>query len=232
MGKFDSVRISIPKFTETLPSNGKKIQYTPFRVGDEKTLLIAGQSEDAIEMLRALKSIVSNCVDFPIEDMEQYDIEYMFLKLRAKSVGETSEVGVACVECGKYNNIPIDLETVVVNKNEKHTNMIKISDDLAFEMKDIDPEETIHLNLDNPEDIIRMVSISIKRVYSDEDVIDVEPTDRDDIKTLVEEMTVNQFEILQEYFRTKPKLVKDISFKCGACGYENEQRLEGLSSFF
>ena len=232
MGKFDSIRISIPKFTETLPSNGKKIQYTPFRVGDEKTLLIASQSQDPIEMLNALKNIVSNCVDYPIQEMEQYDIEYMFLKLRAKSVGETSDVGVACISCNEYNNIPIDLEAVVVDKQPNHTNTIKFSDDLAFEMTDADPVSLTALNLDNPEDVIKLVTSSIKKIYNYDEVIDVDPSDEEDLRSLVESMTSSQFEMLQEYFRTKPKLVKDISFTCGACGYENEQRLEGLSSFF
>lgn len=232
MGKFDGIKISVPKFAEKLPSTGKKVTFTPFRVGDEKTLLIASQSNDPIEMLHALKSIVKNCVDHPIEDMEQYDIEYLFLKLRAKSVGETSDIGVACVSCQEYNTITVNLDAVVVDKKPEHKSMIKISDDIAFEMKQSDPEKLAVLDLTDPEDLFNMVCLSVKTIFSGEDAIEVEPTDFDEVKELVESMTATQFEAIQEYFRTMPKLSKPIEFTCGACGEENKQVLEGLSSFF
>lgn len=232
MGKLSGIKITTPTYTEKLPSNGKKINFTPFRVGDEKTLLIASQSKNPIEMLNALKSIVDNCVDYPVADMEPYDIEYMFLKLRAKSVGETSEIGVACNECKTYNKITVDLEAVVVEKPEKHTNMIKISDSLAFEMKQADAEVEAGINRNDPEDLIRLVCLSIKRVYSGEDVLDIEPTDYEELKEIVESLTTPQFEKIQEFFRTIPKLSKKIEFECGSCGHQNKQVLEGLSSFF
>lgn len=232
MGKFDGIKISVPKFTAKLPSTNKKVNFTPFRVGDEKTLLIASQSDNPVEMLHALKSIVENCVDYPIDDMEQYDIEFMFLQLRAKSVGETSDVGVSCLECQAFNQLTVNLDTVLVDKPANHTNIIKISDEIAMEMKQSDPEAAASLDLSNPDDLFRLVCLSTKTVYSGEDAIEVEPTDHDDLKELLESMTADQFDTIQEYFRTMPKLSKPISFTCGSCGHENEQVLEGLSSFF
>lgn len=233
MGQLGNIKISTPTFAEKLPSTGKKITISPFRVGDEKTLLIASQSDDPKEMLRALKSIVDNCTEgVPLEDMTPYDIEYLFLKLRAKSVGETSDIGVACVECDSFNKITVDLDAVIVQKNKEHKEIVKITEDLAFKMKAVDPEEIADLDVSDPDDLIQVVLVSVKQVFTGEEAIDVEPSDYDELRTLIESMTSSQFEKVQDYFNTMPKLVKDIEFTCGECGHENKQRLEGLSSFF
>lgn len=232
MSKLGEIKISIPTFSDKLPSNNKKVKITPFRVADEKTLLIASQSQNSIEMLNALKSIVSNCSDYPIEKMTSYDIEYLFLKIRAKSVGETADIGVACTQCEEYNKITVDLEAVVVDKPDNHTNIIKIADNLVFEMKEADLEEAAKIDFSDPDDLLRLISMSISKIYYDEDIIEVDYTDYDDLKKLIEDMTADQFELFQEYFRTSPKLSKPIDFVCGSCGHENKQVLEGLSSFF
>ena len=233
MGQLGNIKISSPTFGEKLPSTGEKITITPFRVGDEKTLLIASQSEDNMEMLRALKTIVGNCTQgVSIKDMTPYDVEYLFLKLRARSVGETSDIGVACVECEAFNQITVDLSAVVVEKKKEHKEIIKITDNLAFKMKALEPELIVDLDMNNPDDLIKMVMISVSQVFSGEEVIDVEPSDHEELKELIESMTSTQFEMLQDFFNTLPKLVKDIEFTCGSCGHENKQRLEGLSSFF
>jgi len=233
MGQLGNIKISTPTYSETLPSSGAKIRYTPFRVGDEKTLLLAGQSDDRKEMLKALKTIVGNCVSgVDIQDMENYDIEYMFLRLRAVSVGETSDIGVACVSCETYNTITVDLDAVIVEKQPNHTDLVKITDELAFRMKSVDPEEISDLDLSDPSDSIEIVARSVKQVYHGEEVIDVESNDIEDLKQLLESMTTSQYELLQEYFRTAPKLSKKIDFVCGECGHENVQTLEGLASFF
>ena len=233
MGQLGNIKISIPTFSEILPSTGKKIKFSPFRVGDEKTLLIASQSEDRKDMLRALKSIVGNCVTgATVDEMETYDIEYLFLKLRAKSVGETSDIGVSCTNCEEYNSITVDLEAVIVEKQKNHTDIVKINDDLGFKMKTVDLEEIDGLDLYDPEDSIEIVVRSVKQVFNGEEVIDVEPADFGELKELIESMTSDQYSLMQEYFRTSPKLSKKIDFVCGSCGHENEQTLEGLSSFF
>ena len=233
MGQLGNIKISTPTYSEKLPSSGAKIRYTPFRVGDEKTLLIAGQSEDKKEMLRALKTIVGNCVQgAEVEDMENYDIEFLFLKLRAVSVGETSDVGIACDECDAYNSITVDLDAVIVEKQKNHTDVVKINDELGFKMRGINAEEVSDLDIYDPDHSIEIVARSIKQVFTGEETIDVEPSDLDDLKNLIESMTTDQYEMLQEYFRTAPKLSKKIEFTCGQCGHENTKVLEGLSSFF
>ena len=228
-----NIKLSQPTYEETVPSTGKKVKMTPFRVGDEKTLLIASQSNSMKEMNNALRSVVSNCVKgVSVEELEQYDLEYLFLKLRAKSVGETSKIAVPCESCGSMNEITVNLETVIVEKKKDHKSLIKIEDTLGFEMRmpDVDALDAIDFN--NPSDVIKLVAASIKTVYSGDEAIEVEESDKEDLVALIESMTTDQFERLQEYFTTIPKLTKEIEFVCGSCSHDNNQILEGLASFF
>ena len=227
------IKLSKPTYEDKIPSTGKKVKLTPFRVGDEKTLLIAAQSESMKQMNIAMKAVIKNCVEgVDVDEVEQYDLEYLFLKLRAKSVGEFSTIGVGCTECSTMNQIKVDLETVVVEQKENHSDLIKIEDNLAFKMRIPDTNEIDNLNLADPEQMLDVIAMSVKTVYNGDEAIDLDPSDKDDMKALIETMTSNQFEKLQAFFDTMPKLTKKIEFTCGSCGHENKQTLEGLASFF
>ena len=233
MSSLKGIKLSKPEYDDKIPSTGDRVKLTPFRVGDEKTLLIAAQSQSVKQMNIAMRSIIKNCVSgCNVEDLPQSDLEYLFLKLRAKSVGEFSTIGVSCTECSTMNQIEVDLEKVEVEKSDRHTDIVKIEDNLAFKMKLPDAENLDDADLNNPEHMMNLIALSVEVVYNGDESITVDPTDRDEMKKLIEDMTAKQFEKVQDFFETMPKLTKKIEFTCGSCGAENKQKLQGLSSFF
>lgn len=231
MSNLSSIKISQIKYDDILPSSGDKIKLTPFRVGDEKVLLEASESKDFDHIYGAIKSVVSNCVEgIDVDKIETYDLEYLFLRLRTKSVGETSTIGVACIECESMNKIQINLDDVKVVKDDRHSPRVKIQDDLMFEMKF--PKEQLAAEVSNATDaMLEIVVASITRVYHGEEVIDVDPTDRADLRKLIESMSKDQFAKIQEFFDTMPKLSKTIEFTCGSCAKEQKTKLEGIQTF-
>lgn len=232
MGQLGNIKIAQIKYNDVLPSTGEKIKITPFRVGDEKVLLEASSSEDFSHIYDAVKQVVSNCVEgINIDEIETYDLEYLFLRLRVKSVGESSKIGIKCEKCEASNELDIDLDSIGVIKDERHTSKIKIQDDLMFEMKF--PKNSVIGNdvQSFPEMMLQIILMSIVRVYHGEEVIDVDPSDHDDLKELLESMNQDQFSKVQEFFETMPKLAKEVSFVCGSCNEENKIKLEGLQTF-
>jgi len=227
------IKISVPEYADIVPSLKKPVKLTPFRVGDEKTLLIASGSNDTLEMANAMKQVIGNCVKgAKVEDMTSYDLEYLFLKLRAKSVGEISTVGLACEECSEYNQIDIELSTIEVVFNERHSETIKIEDTLAFKMRYPEPEDIVGLNLEDPNSVLEAMLRCIKEVYTQEEQITITPSDYDDLRALVSSMTSVQFEKIKAFFDTMPKVSKKVEFTCGSCGHENKTVLEGIANFF
>ena len=234
MGQLSGIKISAPTYSEVVPSTKQKVKLTPFRVGDEKTLMIAAQSKNSKQMVTALKKVISNCVEsVNVNELAPFDLEYLFIKLRAVSVGETANIGVKCEACEEVNPITVDLSKVKVHETPGHTNMIKISKELVFEMRYPDLDK---INTDfDPNDIDQVFQIvvdSIKKVYHNEDVIEVGPGDKKDMIELLESFSSKQFAGVQEFFEKAPKMKEHISFDCKKCNTHNKQTLEGLASFF
>lgn len=228
-----NIKLSVPLFDEIIPSTGAKVKMRAYRVADEKTLLIAADSNSSKQMVDALKSIIGNCVqDIDVQTLTPYDIEYLFLKIRALSVGEISEVGIPCEQCGIHNEISVDLSTVTVKKFKDHTDLVKIESGLAFRMQSPAAEDMVELDLTQPGILIDIVVNSVKEVFTDEEQIEISFGDRDDLRTLVESMSTAQFEKLKVFFETMPRVRKEVDFTCGSCGFENKTMLEGLQSFF
>ena len=233
MPSLKDIKLSAPTYADKIPSTGQKVEITPFRVGDEKTLLIASQSDNSKEMQTALEQVIANCVKgVEVENLTSYDIEYLFLRLRAKSVGETSELLIGCKECGEDNKMSIDISTVEVQFNENHSEIVKIDGTLGFKMKSPDFEMIDQLDLQDPNSVFNIIVESVDEVYSGEEVFKIDLSDKDDVKNLIESMTKEQFEKMSQYFETLPKLSKEVQFTCGSCEHENTVKLEGLASFF
>ena len=233
MGALSSIKLTTPTYEDKIPSTKAKVKIRPFRVGDEKTLLVASQSEDLRQMSNALKSIVKNCVEpVDINELTSYDIEYLFLKIRSKSVGETSNIGILCSVCDVANEIKVDLESVTVDIPKDHSHFVKIEETIAFGMKDPDIDEILNNDLENPESFGKIIVSAVKTVYHGEEVIEITDNDKEELEELIDNMTSEQFQKIRDYFETMPRLRKKIEFECGSCGHFNEQILEGLSSFF
>ena len=234
MGQLSGIKISAPTYSDVVPSTKQKVKLTPFRVGDEKTLMIAAQSKNTRQMIGALKKVLVNCVDpIDIDEIAPFDMEYLFIKLRAISVGETANVGVKCSSCEEINPVSIDLSKVKVHETPGHTNLIKISKELAFEMRypDMDLIDE-NFNQNDIEQIFELVASSVKKVYHNEDVIEIGLEDRKDLIEMLDGLSTKQFAGVQEFFATAPKMKETVTFNCKSCKTHNEQTLEGLSSFF
>lgn len=228
-----NIKLSVPTFDVDIPSTGNVLKMRAMRVADEKTLLIAADSNNPKQMVDALKSVISNCVEgVEVETLAPYDIEYLFMKIRSVSVGEISEVGIPCEECTIHNEIKVDLSTVEVKRFKDHEDLIKIESGLAFKMKYPAAEDLVSLDLSEPGSMIDVVVNSVKEVYTEEEQIEIGYGDKEDLKELIGSMTSDQFSKLKYFFDTMPRVRKEVKFTCGNCGHENETVLEGLQSFF
>jgi hypothetical protein len=230
-------KIAAPKFALELPSNGKRILFRPFLVKEEKVLLMAAQSEDSLAMIDAVKDVIASCCeDVDVTKLPYFDLEYLFLNIRAKSVGEIVKLeyrhsggkNYKGETCEVVTPIDINLEQVKVEKNPDHTNKIKLDDRLGLELRY--PTVNDVRQIGEGADEIRMLAKCILSVYDDENVY--EPDNIDDATQFIESLNNVQFAKIMEFINTMPKLRHTFSYKCKGCGQEDTVTLEGMSDFF
>lgn len=231
-------KVAIPKFSVTLPSTGEKVSFRPFLVKEEKVLLMAAQAGEESAMIDAVSDVVVACVFDKIDTtkLPYFDIEYLFLNIRAKSVGEiikmeyrhNGAVNYKGHPCEAVTPVDINLENVKVEKLEGHTTKIMLDDKMGIEMKY--PTISSINAVAQGEDEIRMLASCIKCVYDNDNVYD--PDDIEDSVQFIEGLNSKQFEKITEFFNTMPKLRHKFSYKCAGCGQEDLVELEGLSDFF
>ena len=232
MSALSGIKISTPSKKDKIPSSGKSVELTPFRVGDEKVLLLASESKDSGEILLAIKNVIANCSKgIDVEQLASFDIEYLFLKLRAISVGETAKIGLKCTNCETSNIVSVDLSKVKVEKSKDHKSLIKISDELGFEMKYPDLDVAVTMT-DDADSIMNVICNSVKVVYWGDEVIEITEDEMEDLEGILNQLTSAQFKDIQQFFLTMPKLKENIDFTCTHCKEENKTVLEGMQSFF
>ena len=232
MSQLKNINISTPTYREIIPSSKKEISIKPFKVKDEKILLMAAESKDDKQMVDSLKKVVENCTEgVEVDKLASYDIEYLFIKIRSKSVGEIAEIGVKCNNCDTQNSVKVDLGEIVVNTENERVKNIKVNDELIFEMREpnIDDVATPTKDADG---VVKFLSRCVNKVYYGEDVIDVSPVEYDDVSNILLQLTSSQFQPFQNYINSMPKVTKEISFTCTHCGNVQNNKLEGLSDFF
>lgn len=230
--------LATPTYELTVPSTKQKVKFRPFLVKEEKALLIAQQSEDDKTMLNTLKDIISTCTfeKLNADSLALFDIEYIFTQLRAKSVGEVSELVFNCLECNDPKakmNVNIDLTKLEVTKNENHTSKIKLFDDVGIQMK-YPSFKSLHKlkNLNDTDAIFEVVFDCIDYIYDAENVYPAAEQSREDLEKFIDNLTQDQFKKIKDFFETMPKLKHEIDFKCPVCGYAHHHVIEGLENFF
>ena len=226
--------IATPIYTLTLPSTKKKIKYRPFLVKEQKLLILAMENEDQEQILDAITNTIQTCLltKMDVKDMALFDIEYLFMQIRARSISEEVEMKVTCQDDGETTvDIKFMVDDIKVNFPKGHTNVIKLTDDLTVEMKypDIDYFTKINFMEETPDEY-ELVAKCIKRVYVGED--DFTSDSLDESKAWVEGLTNNQFEKIQSFFETMPTLRHVLKVKNPKTKVVNEVVLEGLSDFF
>lgn len=232
MSQLKNIKLATPTYKEIIPSTKKEVTISPFKVGDEKVLLIASESKDVVQMVSSLKTVINNCVEGEVvENLSSFDVEYLFLKIRAVSVGETANLMLACKECETANEFSVDLSALEVRGIEDFNKNVKLTDDLAFEMSTPDIE-TLAKADSSPESIINFVAANVKNVFYGEETIEVTPDQVEDVVDIINQLTAAQFSDLQKYILSIPKVSYDVEFDCKHCEAKNQNTLEGLSDFF
>ena len=234
-------KIATPTYELVIPSTGKKIKYRPFLVKEEKVLVIAMESEDLSQIVNAVKDVIKSCIitrGVKVEELSTFDIEYLFLNIRGKSVGEEIEVNVYCPDDGETQvPVTIDLDDINVIKNDEHTNKIKLDENLMMEMRYPSLDEFIKNNFDfkseNAMDqSFNLIASCINNIFSDEEVWAAEDCTKKEIKEFLEQMNSAQFKDIEKFFETMPKLSHKIKVTNPKTKVESEVVLEGLASFF
>jgi len=226
--------IATPIYTLTLPSTKKKIKYRPFLVKEQKLLILAMENEDQEQILDAITNTIQTCLltKIDVKDMALFDIEYLFMQIRARSISEEVEMKVTCQDDGETTvDIKFMVDDIKVQFPKGHTNIIKLTDDLTVEMKypDIDYFTKVNFMEQTPDEY-ELVAKCIKRVYVGED--DYTSDSLEESKAWVEGLTNQQFEKIQQFFETMPTLRHVLKVKNPKTKVVNEVVLEGLSDFF
>ena len=226
--------IATPVYTLTVPSTKKRVKYRPFLVKEQKLLILALENDDQEQILDAITKTIQNCLHtkIKVEDMALFDIEYLFLQIRARSISEEIEMKVTCADDGETTiDVKFLVDDVKVNFPKGHTNIIKLDDDLTVEMKYPDLEYFTKVNFIGEEpDAYELVAKCIKRVYVGED--DYTADSVEESKKWVEGLTNAQFDKIQAFFETMPSLRHVLKVKNPKTKVANEVVLEGLSDFF
>ena len=234
-------KIATPTYELTLPSTGKPIQYRPFLVKEEKLLVLALESEDMKQITTAIKSVIKGCIQtkgIKVETLPTFDIEYLFLNIRGKSVGEEVEVNLVAPDDGVTEvKVTIGLDEIQVKKNDDHTRQIKLDDTLMMEMKYPSLDQFISNNFDfneknQLEQSFDLIASCVDKVYSEEEVWAAADCTKKEIKDFLEQMNSTQFKEIETFFETMPKLSHTVKFVNPNTKKENEVLLEGLASFF
>ncbi len=234
--------ISTPTYELVLPSSGKKIKYRPFLVKEEKILIMALESEDTKQITTAIKTVLSQCIlsrGIKIDKLSTFDIEYLFLNVRAKSVGETVEVNVTCPDDGKTQvQMEIDIDAIKVQKDPKHTNIIKLDDSLSVQMNYPSLNQFIETNFDTGaktsqvDQSLEVIMACIQQIYNEEESWDASEYSKKELKEFVESMNSKQFKQIESFFETMPKLSHKVKVTNPETKVQSDVVIEGLASFF
>ena len=234
-------KIATPTYELELPSTGQSIKYRPFLVKEEKVLVIALESEDNKQITTAIKAVLKSCIltkGVKVESLPTFDIEYLFLNIRGKSVGEELEVNVICPDDNETQvPVTINLDEIEVQKDENHSNKIKIDDSIMMELKYPSLDQFIKNNFDfNDKNAMdqsfELIASCIDKVYTEDEVWATADCTKKEVKEFLESMNSQQFKEIEAFFETMPKLSHTINVTNPNTKVESEVTLEGLASFF
>lgn len=227
--------LDIPTYELTIPSTNKKVKFRPFLVKEHKSLLMM-TNESSEEISRVAKEIVDVCTfnKLKIESLPSFDIEYMFAKIRAKSIGEKVSLVITCRNC--ENKIPykLNLDELQIKRNENHSPKIMINKNVGVEMRYPTHNINLYTLIDEGLDkYFEEIQNCIAAIYTtDGKYLDIDPADKEELSDFVSSMTSEQFAKIEEFFLTMPKLSHDIEVTCDSCSTINTATVEGLSNFF
>ena len=234
-------KIATPTYELELPSTGETIQYRPFLVKEEKVLVIALESEDTKQITTAIKTVIKNCIKtkgIKVDTLPTFDIEYLFLNIRGKSVGEEIEVNIICPDDGETEvPVTIDIDSIQVQKNDEHTNKIQLDDEIMMVMKYPSLDQFIKNNFDfNDKNVMdqsfELIASCIDKIYTADEVWTAADCTKKEIRDFLEQMNSSQFKEIENFYTTMPKLSHTLEITNPKTKVTSEVVLEGLASFF
>ena len=233
-------KISTPTYELVLPSNNKKVKYRPFLVREEKILILALESNDSKHVSDAIVDILTSCIltkNIDVTTLPTFDIEYLFLNVRSKSVGETVEVNVTCPDDGVTAvEMAVNIDSIKVKKTKGHNSIIKLDDKYSMKLKYPSMKQFIENNFDveetNVNQSLSMLSGCIDMVYDEEESWDADECTQEELDGFIDQLNTKQFKEVEKFFDSMPKLSHKIKVKNPQTGVESDVVLEGLAAFF
>ena len=233
--------IATPTYELELPSTGKTIKYRPFLVKDEKLLVLALESEDNKQISTAIQAVLKSCIKsrgVKVEQLPTFDIEYLFLHIRGKSVGEEIEVNLICPDDNKTSvPVTINIDDIAVQKSKDHNKQIKFHKNLMMELKYPSLEQFVKNNFDfeggsQVDQSFEVIAGCIDKIYTEEEVWSTSDCTKKEVKNFLEQMSSKQFKEIEKFFETMPKLSHEVEITNPNTKVKSTVVLEGLSSFF
>jgi len=235
-------KIAVPLFKLIVPSTGEEITYRPFLVKEEKLLMIAKEAEDEESIITTTMQILESCTnnEVDISKLAHFDIEYLFLNIRAKSVGEEIElrykhsegVNREGVECKTVTPVSINIEEVKVTTQEGHDKKIMLTDNVGIQMKYPKPSTFVKLLDSQTENIVEVIVDCIDYLFDEEQIYDETTTTKDEMIEFIESLSQEQLIKINDFFDTMPQLQHEVEYECMGCGQKDKIVLRGLSDFF
>ena len=229
-------KLATPTYELEIPSSKDKLTYRPFLVKEEKILLLANESEEESETINAIKQIINNCTfeKLNVDSLALFDLEYIFLRIRAKSVGEIVSLKLLCSDDNEtYADVSLDLEEVNVDFPVNHTNKIELTDTVGILMR-YPKFSLVKLSTDGSETeyIFKMIKECIDQIYDGDMIHERTDFNEQELDEFLESLSSEHFKLLQEFFETMPKLKHEVKFKNPKTKKQNKMTLEGMQSFF
>jgi hypothetical protein len=229
---------NIMMYELTVPSTGQVVKFRPFTVKEEKLLLIAQQSDEVKTMVQTLREIITGCTEgkLDVTKLAVFDLEYIMVTLRSKSVGETIRLQFECDEDANHEPIVVDLDTTKIEiiRSDAHTKNIPLFGNVGVVMKypDINLLESLALIENNPNIVFGIIYDCIDYIYDDQEVFPAADQSEAELVQFIDGLTKEQFAKIEDFFATMPKFLHTIEYKCSTCGHEHKKRIEGISNFF
>ncbi len=232
-------KVNVPLHELTIPSTGKKIKYRPFVVKEEKLLLIAMESEDKNDITNAIIQIINNCLQskIDVEELSTFDIEYIFLNIRAKSVGESLEFSITCPDDGETQvEVEINIDDIKINIDKNHKDTIDLENGYFIKMKYPTMKYIMNKKEDDAKNIVESTFEyaveCVDQIYNSEEVWTAADSTKQEISEFIDNLNSKQYQKVQEFFNTMPKLKHTVKIKNPNTGVESDVTIEGLANFF
>jgi DNA-directed RNA polymerase subunit M/transcription elongation factor TFIIS len=230
-------KLDAPRYEMKLPSTNKKVVYRPYLVKEEKILMLAMESQDDKQMIRAVKDVITACTDgaVDVDTMTMFDMEYMFTQLRSKSVGEKTTVGVSCTSCGTKNDVEIDLSNVHVTVPTAKARKIELTKTVGLVLKYPSIDDVMNAQTSDASDVDRTFDVivaCIDSIYSNDEIFDAKEQTKKELKDFIESLSADQFNKIKAFVEDMPSAKVAVAFGCSKCSHQNAFDVKGIANFF